>query len=139
MFVLDVQDYRKISNYPVPIVEQDVEDALTEAGVVFDTPFALRLRLKDIDVRLLLAKSDLVDPKGDEFRLNLYFPPLEVLTSVEEFLKALNAEVRHQMAHFAQTRSMRGSDEPYDFSRLEEEAEHFAETANCRIVKELTS
>lgn len=135
MLIVDVKDFREFSNYPVPINEEDVSDALVEAGVEFDTPFGLRLRIKDMDLRLILAKADMVDGEGDEFRLNMYFPPF---IPSAEFVEDLNVRVRHLMCHMAQIRTMRGSNPPSPevAVKFEVEACDFAANSTSMVVKE---
>lgn len=133
---MNVKDFRELSDYPVPLVEEDFAEALVEAGVTFDTPFALRVRIKDLDPRLFLAKGDLVDKGGDEFRLNLYFPPF---LPPPEYVEDLNIRARHMLCHFAQARAMRGDTTEMDQEKMvqmEVEAHEFSFTGTCCILRE---
>lgn len=136
MFLVDLKDFRKLSDYPVPVCEQDVEAAMVEAGVVFDTPLALRLRIKDVDERFIYAKVEMIDPGGDEFRMNLYLPP--AVFPMPEYLEDLNRSVRHLMVHIGQVRESRkhtGPPTKEEMVQLEKIAKDKSESGTCDILK----
>lgn len=115
MFIFDLKDFRKGSSFAVPVTEERMLEALDEAGVTFDTPLSIRLRIKDMDTRMIVVKADLVDKVGDEIRLNIYVPPVGDEAPSQEladpYLMALNGQIRHQLAHIRQARTEGGMEE----------------------------
>ncbi len=108
MFVLDVQDFRKGSSCEVSLVEAQVASALTDAGIDFnEKPLELRVRVKDMDHRRLMVKSEPIDSDGLVFRLNVYVMP-GVSEVSEKVLAKFNRRIRHELKHMAQYREAGG-------------------------------
>lgn len=140
MFLFDLRDFREHSSIPVNVTEEKVLAALEEAGLEFKTPLSVRFRIKDMDTRLLRVKADLVDNVGDEFRLNIYVPPVGPQKPPpkvwEMFCEGMNAQIRHQLAHIVQTRRPGGLQEQTREQMLEHETEAnmLALEGKCNIV-----
>ena len=132
MLILDVKDFRKFSTCPVQITEEQVAAVLQEAGAGLESlPLCLRLRIKDMDMRRIPAKADLLDTVGSEFRLNLYFPPWEL---DEEDWNYINSGARHLIKHLAQIRVNGGPISMDKAEALCEQAEVFAQTSTNLLV-----
>lgn len=141
MFLFDLKDHRKGSNYLVEVSEESVLAALEEAGVEFKTPLSVRFRIRDMDRRMIVVNSDLVDNLGDEWRLKIYVPPYgmdaENLPDMEQLRLVINAQLRHHFAHIVQARQKNGLSEktPEEMEAYEAEAHMLALTGEQDVVQ----
>ena len=145
MFLVDTKDFRKFSDYPIPVSEEALYEALVEAGVTFDLPLGVKVRYKDLDPRFVLFRAEPVGGSVEEMRINLYFPPF--LPGPDHVLK-VNGLARHQFKHVAQHRAYylihgvtAGHKDGPVFTKeeaeaCEVEANMHALTGECEILKE---
>lgn len=132
MILMNVKDFRKGSDYPVETSEEALGELLEAAGCPFLTPLSVRVRVKDLDARFMLAKVEFVD-SADSIRINVYLPSGE--KPDQNYMDRMNFELRHFLKHVAQTRDFRDRGvEDVDNAALEEEADEFAEKSELTTV-----
>lgn len=135
MLIIDFKDFRNFGCYTLPLEEAAFEAALVEAGVKFDSPMSLKVRIKDMDSRMVPARMDSNSEAGDDFRLNLYLPIWEADGC---YLAALNKHVRHLFAHVSQIRDSVKNPEveltAEDFAALEAKAEELASLNTVNVL-----
>ena len=145
MFLFDVKDFRRYSTYAVPVTEETMVAALEEAGVKFDQPLAIRFRVKDLDIRNLGVKVEMLDALALEFRINLYVPGLAdgaepaSQGTYEKYLRTMNSLLRHQLSHIAHARTEGGTGDqtPETLEAWEKEANHHAQYGTIDLIPHL--
>lgn len=122
MFLMDVRDFRQQSDYEVVAPEEAVYALLQAAGEKFDSPLSVKVRVKDLDARWMVAKAEFVGAGcRDSVRVNLYLPACD--KPPIKYMDHMNRELCHLFKHITQVRLGR---EEELFDLLEAEAEEFA-------------
>lgn len=143
MFVLDVKDFRNLSDYEIPTNSEIFEEALIEAGVSFEhSPLSLKVRIKDMDARRIMVKAECLHESATAYRMNFYFPAILrspfLENSADLFVSMMNAEARHLFCHIAQQRyaQQEGIEVTLeDQIAFEGEALDFSQSGKCDVIK----